>query len=544
MSRENGDKQMNDVNETTSSAAASPSERKTTVSEGATRRSISIRMIRHAESWNNEVYRNARYIYRGGTADFDEKGWWHYVETHRSADPTLSQVGLEQASKLCSFLVPNLTNQASNPVQIICSPMRRTLDTIAPTIRELQKYKNTQEYANTNPTKVVVNGFFFESEGCHTKDQPEEGMSPQQIRDLLQDPDLLHHANNDMSHINFVGFPDMNRGWYLGGKGAETRVQSEERAAKFYLWLCEYLDAQLQEAVDASRAVGSNSFDDVFDAGVAVPGEENENEHDKYSPRVRRRRTTLLVGHGDFMSLVLKRIVSGYGHCVENQGIPHRSAFVHFNTGTTELEYFGKGRFLLMTHNHTPHFAPHEYARLRSGGSLKDGWSYLMPQDEVVSLNVEVAAAFADEDVDPHIAEQAQALKSLYLSSKSQPVVSFWKDQLNSDQLCLTAETDERERTDTDSTTSKGRVKHFYVKQGFQVVGVATYHEADGKLYDVAVRPSVGKEATWLLFDAVRQHVKQNLKRSGSLVVLPRSLESKELFEQYGFTEMPILHDE
>ena len=51
------------------------------------------------------------------------------------------------------------------------------------------------------------------------------------------------------------------------------------------------------------------------------------------------------VGHGDFMSLVLKRIVAGFGHSVEKEKVPHRSAFVHNNTGITELEYFGKLAF-------------------------------------------------------------------------------------------------------------------------------------------------------------------------------------------------------
>lgn len=51
------------------------------------------------------------------------------------------------------------------------------------------------------------------------------------------------------------------------------------------------------------------------------------------------------VGHGDFMSLVLKRIVAGFGHSVEKEKVPHRSAFVHNNTGITELEYFGERDF-------------------------------------------------------------------------------------------------------------------------------------------------------------------------------------------------------
>jgi hypothetical protein len=33
--------------------------------------------------------------------------------------------------------------------------------------------------------------------------------------------------------------------------------------------------------------------------------------------------------------LVLKRIVAGFGHAVEEEGVPHRSAFVHYNTGIT-----------------------------------------------------------------------------------------------------------------------------------------------------------------------------------------------------------------
>jgi hypothetical protein len=90
----------------------------------------------------------------------------------------------------------------------------------------------------------------------------------------------------------------------------------------------EFLDEQLY------RAEEENAHD-VFDAGVTLPEEENEADHDRFSIRTRRRRTTICVGHGDFMSLVLKRIVAGFGHAVEEEGVPHRSAFVHYNTGIT-----------------------------------------------------------------------------------------------------------------------------------------------------------------------------------------------------------------
>ncbi len=136
-----------------------------------------------------------------------------------------------------------------------------------------------------------------------------EGMNPQEITQLMKD------ATSD---LEFTGFPLENRGWYVHGVGAETRSQSEARAAKFYTWLCEHLDEQLYGS-------DAETNDDVFDAGVALPEEEHECEHDLFTPKTRKRRTTLLIGHGDFMSLVLKRIVAGFGHVVETEGIPHRT---------------------------------------------------------------------------------------------------------------------------------------------------------------------------------------------------------------------------
>lgn len=133
-------------------------------------------------------------------------------------------------------------------------------------------------------------------------------MNPKEISDLLSD------AVSQPSDLTFEGFLDSTRGWYAGKIGAETRAESEARAAKFYVWLCEHLDSQLS----------SDEAHDIFDAGVALPEEKHECDHDMMSPRQRRRRTTLLIGHGDFMSLVLKRIVAGFGHAVEVEGIPHR----------------------------------------------------------------------------------------------------------------------------------------------------------------------------------------------------------------------------
>ena len=281
-----------------------------TVTDGDVKPSIKLQFIRHAESGNNEVYRNARYMYRGGTPDFDEEGWIRYVETHRKADPGLSEKGDQQSRRLAAYLIPHIENQASHPIRIITSPMRRTLETIRPTLEGIQQKHNTKEASDVWHRKVhlIVCAFYHESEGCHIKDVPTEGMNPEEIRTLMKN--CVEDVDQDME---FVGFPDPNRGWYVLGTGPETRQHSEHRASMFYLWLSEYLDGQL--------AVKDY---DLFDAGVSIEGEEHEDENDKHAKRIRRRRTVLMVGHGDFMSLVLKRVVAGYGHSVETEGITHR----------------------------------------------------------------------------------------------------------------------------------------------------------------------------------------------------------------------------
>ncbi|GKY95271.1 hypothetical protein MPSEU_000489300 [Mayamaea pseudoterrestris] len=500
----------------------------------AVRNSLKVLLVRHAESQNNEIYRNARYIYRGGTKDFDLQGWTSYVDAHRSADPGLSEIGVEQADRLAEYLVPYLQTHAASPVSVVCSPMRRTLETIRPAIQKLLTKSSNEGGAGTRLVpQMLVNAFYFESEGCHTKDKAECGMTPAQIRSTLMEASIMQNADdarvdscdNSMSPnynddddsapcdwLRFTGFSDASKGWYAHGKAAETRAESEVRAAKFYVWLLEHLDQQLQH-------VGRIELNDTMsnDALSLSPAQQQQAGR-------RNRRTTVLVGHGDFMSLVLKRIVAGFGHAVETEGIPHRSAFVHFNTGITELEYFGKGRFLLMGQNHTPQFKVDEYDRLRTGGSLKDGWSYLMPNDKFL-LDAEVSVSFSDE-LEGHVIEQATALKALYLSSEA-------SDRFHADNMRYSVE----HQDDALASERSSQVKHFIVKHGLQVVGVASYSEATGRLFDVAVRPSAEHKVSETLFDAVKQYSK-TLGRSSSLLITPRSTDNKKLFERMGFEEL------
>jgi hypothetical protein len=80
--------------------------------------------------------------------------------------PRLSKIGQEQAHHLANFLVPHLQNQASHPVRVVTSPMRRTLETIRPTLERLHA-SNSDE----NVCQVICNAFYHESEGCHVREK-------------------------------------------------------------------------------------------------------------------------------------------------------------------------------------------------------------------------------------------------------------------------------------------------------------------------------------------------------------------------------------
>mmetsp|Transcript_28324 Transcript_28324/g.56995 ORF Transcript_28324/g.56995 Transcript_28324/m.56995 type:complete len:487 (+) Transcript_28324:70-1530(+) len=455
------------------------------------RRSISVHLIRHGESKNNQVYRDAQRLFKGGTPDFDLKSWTEYVDAHRVSDPGLSDVGQEQASRLSHYLEPHLANQAGE-VRFVISPMRRTIETMLPTLTAMNRNSNENSHV-----KTVINGFYFESEGCHTREKVEPGMNAEQIAECLSPAGV-----QDVSYVGFQNGPE--NGWYAYGTGPETRHESEQRAARFYVWMMEFLDEQLMEAE-------RSEVEDIFDAGVTLPGEENDKCHNRFEPRARRRRTAIFCGHGDFMSLVLKRIISGFGHAIEREGESHRSAFVHFNTGITELEYFGKGRFLLMSSNQVPHLHGPSGECCITGGSLKDGWSYLMPSDKIL-LDSEVAFAFSD-DVQPHIAEQTEALRSLYLTKSG--------SSLSQDEL--------------DTTHHKSNALTVVVKRGLQVVGCASLDERTGRLSDVVVRPSARRSQVGRsLIDAVKNHAIQSQKFD-KIIVEPDTSESKAFFEKMGF---------
>lgn len=140
-----------------------------------------------------------------------------------------------------------------------------------------------------------------------------------------------------------------------------------------------------------------------------------------------------------------------------------------------------------------------------------------MPADKFI-LDAEVSVAFSDEEVEGHVREQADALRALYLSSATSVAPE--------NTLEVEQKGDETKQV------------QFVVKRGLQVVGVASYSESTGQLTDVAIRPTAASGTVGeTLMDSVRQHARK-LGRSSSLVVYPRSDESRELFESMGFSEL------
>ncbi len=93
---------------------------------------MNIYFIRHAESANNRL---------AESADFDT-----YVAT-RSFDPTITEIGEQQADALAQHLVEGRQPEFSRKdrprrqgyglTRLVCSPMQRTLQTAAPTARRL-----------------------------------------------------------------------------------------------------------------------------------------------------------------------------------------------------------------------------------------------------------------------------------------------------------------------------------------------------------------------------------------------------------------------
>ena len=136
-----------------------------------------------------------------------------------------------------------------------------------------------------------------------------------------------------------------------------------------------------------------------------------------------------------------------------------------------------------MHSNGIPHLDGDENKYLKTGGSLKDGWSYLMPQDKIL-LYEEVTCAFADE-MDGYVKEQTDALKNLYLSKKGRGSFLMRMDSTN-----IGGDGGSGGTNNDTAGKNSGNEMTFFIQRGLQVVGCVTYDDDTSFMSDLVVRPS------------------------------------------------------
>ncbi len=138
--------------------------------------------------------------------------------------------------------------------------------------------------------------------------------------------------------------------------------------------------------------------------------------------------------------------------------------------------------------NDTPHLNNSEYSHLKTGGSLKDGWSFVMPSDDVLLHEEGVSCAFEDE-LDGHVREQTEALRNLYVSTRQSGSFLLRKDSAGGgvgDVGDLNDDDDDNDDYDYDGSNKMT----FFIKRGLQVVGCISYNEEKSMISDLVVRPS------------------------------------------------------
>lgn len=198
--------------------------------------------------------------------------------------------------------------------------------------------------------------------------------------------------------------------------------------------------------------------------------------------------------------------------------------------------------------NGTPHLDDIKDSHLKTGGSLKDGWSYLMPSDKVL-LYEEVTAAFEDE-LDGHVKEQTNALKNLYLERRGSGSFLIRKDSgninyldnnsSNSNQTLATTvhvPPPHHENKDDDHVNN---AMTFFIQRGLQVAACVTYNTETSVLSDMVVRPSaMNGSIEKSLIEAVICHA----KKEGKTEIFMEESSGDDLCKELGFESTGIAHN-
>ena len=184
---------------------------------------------------------------------------------------------------------------------------------------------------------------------------------------------------------------------------------------------------------------------------------------------------------------------------------------------------------MVMHTNDTPHLNSFEDRHLKTGGSLKDGWSYLMPADKIL-LYQEVTSAFADELYN-YVEEQIKALRNLYLQCKRSGSFLIRKNNINSvSEETIEDDNNQEQEGEGDNKAALNEMT-FFIQRGLQVVACATYHGENNLISDMVVRPSAKDgELQKEIIDAVVCHA----KKEGKTEVLIEG-DNESLYNELGF---------
>jgi hypothetical protein len=189
--------------------------------------------------------------------------------------------------------------------------------------------------------------------------------------------------------------------------------------------------------------------------------------------------------------------------------------------------------------NGTPHLDGIKDGHLKTGGSLKDGWSYLMPSDKVL-LYEEVTAAFEDE-LDGHVKEQTNALKNLYLERRGSGSFLIRKDDSGNTHMentthdthkTFTVAPDHKDQNYDVDDDVIGNTMTFFIQRGLQVAACVTYNTETSELSDMVVRPSaMNGNLEKSLIDAVICHA----KKEGKTEIFMEESNCDDLCKELGF---------
>ncbi len=343
--------------------------------------------IRHAESRNNVLHAEV-----GKKYNFDPKympEMEQEVAALRSEDADLSQLGYQQAETLGEYLAERLKGKR---VLVVTSPMQRAIKTILPTVKRLglgpdtfacyghyfecgvrpnPKAPTHPTHPPTHPTHPPTN-----RKGCYKNETVYKGTPKQQLEETYQ---LTTYDVHD-------------DGWYAYSDTRESHAQALLRCESAWLWIHDLL---LSGKPSHQGGGWSKEKRD----------KEEEEEEKKKGPW-----TLLLVGHGEFMCYLLKKMVGG-GHLSSALG------FVHGNTGISTCQYHPDRGLLCLNLNSLAHLPP----ALKTGHTLADGWWEVVPRQHhsVNSPLIHRFESLPEEDPDLYLATQAIRRRYLHPPSSS-----------------------------------------------------------------------------------------------------------------------------